>query len=182
MSTEPNTSPSTGTDTPTTEEAAVALVRRLYDAYNARDMDGLLACWHPGGIEHLPLVGDMTAPDQLRGHLNAFYGSFPDAHTEVMSLVADTEGRVAAQVLLTGTFTGTRFNGLRANGRRWSARMSEFFVVEDGLISRLDVYMDNMDLARQLGLLPPDGGPMEKVLRGAFNLNVALRGARGARP
>ncbi len=156
--------------------AAVTVVRRLYDAYNAHDLDGVLACWSPdGGVEHLPLVGDMAVPGQLRAHLAGFYGAFPDARAEIVSLVADDEGRVATQVRLSGTFTGTRFDGLRANGRAWVARMAEFFVTERGLITRMDAYMDNMDLARQLQLLPPEGGPMEKILRGAFNLKVAVQ-------
>ncbi|HEV3362093.1 MAG TPA: nuclear transport factor 2 family protein [Pseudonocardiaceae bacterium] len=156
-------------------ESAITVVRRLYAAYNEHDLDGVLACWAPeGGVEHLPLVGDMTVPGQLRGHLAGFYGAFPDARTEIVSLVADDEGRVATQVRLSGTFTGTRFDGLRANGKAWVARMAEFFVTERGRITRMDAYMDNMDLARQLQLLPPEGGPMEKIMRGGFNLKVAL--------
>jgi predicted ester cyclase len=157
-----------------TREAAVAVVHRLYDAYNAHDLDGVFECWAETGVEHLPLVGDMAVPGELRAHLSSFYGAFPDARTELLHLVADDEGRVAAQVRLSGTFTGTRFDGLRANGAPWVARMAEFFVTEGGLITRMDAYMDNMDLARQLKLLPPEGGPMEKIMRGAFNLRISL--------
>jgi predicted ester cyclase len=155
--------------------AALAVVLRLYAAYNAHDVDGVLECWRPGGVEHLPLVGDMTVPGELGQHLRGFYGAFPDALAEVHSVVVDPDGRVAAQVGLSGTFTGNRFDGLRSNGRRWTARMAEFFVTEDGLITRMDAYMDNMDLARQLDLLPPEGGPMESLLRRVFNLKVAAR-------
>lgn len=162
-------------------EAAASVVRRLYEAYNAHDLDGVLACWAPGGVEHLPLVGDMSVPGELRAHLSTFYGAFPDASTEIRQLIADEDGRVAVQVQLSGTFTGTRFDGLRANGKAWSARMAEFFVTERGLITRMDAYMDNMDLARKLGLLPPAGGPMERMLRGGFNLGVVLRGLLGSR-
>jgi steroid delta-isomerase-like uncharacterized protein len=166
----------------TTRDTAVAVVRRLYAAYNVHDLDGVVACWATGGVEHLPLVGDLSAPDDLRRHLSTFYGAFPDASTEILHLVADEDGRVAVQVRLSGTFTGTRFDGLRANGKAWVARMAEFFVIEGGLITRMDAYMDNMDLARQLDLLPPEGGTMEKLLRGAFNVKVALQGLLGARP
>jgi ketosteroid isomerase-like protein len=157
----------------TVTDPAVAVVRRLYDAYNKQDLDGVLACWHPDGTEFLPLVGEMR-PDQLRGHLTGFYGAFPDARTEVGSLFSDGKGHVAAQVTLSGTFTGGRFDGLVANGAHWSARMAEHFTVEDGLIRRMDAYMDNLDLAQQLKLLPPSGGPVEKTMRGAFNLKVKL--------
>jgi steroid delta-isomerase-like uncharacterized protein len=173
----PNRKPAT-TDETDTGAAAVAVVRRLYAAYNDHDLDAVLACWAPrGGVEHLPLVGDMRVPDQLRGHLASFYGAFPDARVEVVHLVAGDDGQVAAQTRLSGTFTGTRFDGLRANDVHWTARMAEFFATEGGLITRMDAYMDNMDLARQLGLLPPSRGRLEHVMRGMFNARTAVRRA-----
>lgn len=166
------------TATPTTRrDKALNAVRGLYEAYNAHDLDAVLAWWVPeNGVEHLPLVGDLAVPGPLRTHLAGFYEAFPDARTEIINIVADESGRVAAQVRLAGTFTGTSFNGLRANGRAWVARMAEFFVVDEaGLITHMDAYMDNMDLARQLDLLPPEGGAAEKVMRLAFNTKVALQ-------
>jgi steroid delta-isomerase-like uncharacterized protein len=164
---------------------AVEVVRRLYDAYNQHDLDGVIGCWHPDGVEFLPLVGEMR-PHELRAHLTTFYKAFPDAKTRIDSIVADDKGGVAVQVWLSGTFTGGDFDGLRANGSHWEARMAEFFVVEDGLIRRMDAYMDNMDLAQQLNVLPPKGSPMDAVMRKAFNLKVAigerLRGRGGQRP
>ncbi|SDZ00320.1 Ketosteroid isomerase-related protein [Amycolatopsis xylanica] len=157
----------------TVTDPAVAVVQRLYDAYNKQDLDGVMACWHPDGTEFLPLVGEM-APDRLCEHLKGFYAAFPDARTEVVSIFSDGEGHVCAQVQLSGTFTGGKFDGLIANGAHWSARMAEVFTVTGGLILRMDAYMDSMDLARQLNLLPPTGSPAERFMRGAFNLKTRL--------
>jgi len=172
----------TGTSGPAVKEAAIAVVRRLYAAYNAYDLDAVIACWQPGGIEYLPLAGEMTVPDDLRPHLTSFYGAFPDAKTELLQLVADDNGRVATQIRLSGTFSGTSFNGLRANGKSWITLMAEFFVTEGGLITRMDAYMDSMDLARQLTILPPEGSSTEKVLRATFNLKVAIGEIFSTRP
>lgn len=152
----------------------LTVVRKLYDAYNEHDVDAVIACWKPGGVEHLPLAGDLRVPEDLSSHLRGFFEAFPDARTHVDALVADPDGRVASQVRLSGTFTGGTFDGLRANGRAWTARMSEFFTVENGLITHMDVYMDNMDLARQLGVLPPKDGAMEGAMRWAFNIKTSL--------
>ncbi|NKY97200.1 ester cyclase [Nocardiopsis alborubida] len=151
-----------------------AVVRRLYEAYNSHDVDGVLACWKHGGREYLPLTGELRVPEDLDAHLRGFFAAFPDARVQLESLLAAPDGRVASRILLSGTFTGGRFDGLRANGRPWVARMSEFFTIEDGLIARMDVYMDVMDLARQLGVLPPADGPLEGVMRSAFNLRSAI--------
>ena len=165
---------SASTDTAPTDTAAT-VVRRMYDAYNRKDIDAVLACWDPAGTEFLPLVGEMRARDQLGPHLRGFYAAFPDATTSVTQLLETPDGRVAVQVQLTGTFTGSHFQGLRANGRAWSARMAEFFTVEDGLIVRMDAYMDSMDLAQQLDLLPPNGSRVEAVMRRVFNAKVATQ-------
>lgn len=156
------------------DSPAIAVVKRLYENYNRHDIDGVLACWHDDGVEFLPLKGEMRAKTELGPHLHSFYDAFPDARTRIDSIVSDGNGRVAVQVTLTGTFTGGKFNGLSANGRPWSARMAEFFTIDNGLITRMDAYMDSMDLAQQLQLLPPPGGIVEKIMTGAFNVKVAV--------
>ncbi|MGP4115076.1 ester cyclase [Streptomyces sp. 4N509B] len=181
MTPHPPHSPSEST-TATARQAATAVVRRLYDAYNAHDLDAVLACWRPGGIELVPPFGEKKVPDELRAHLAGFFAAFPDARVELLSLLADDDGGVATQIRLSGTFSGRRFEGMRANGRPWSTRMAEIFVTEDGLITRMDAYMDSVDLARQIGLMPAEGSPAETVMRGVFNLRSALRQAlRGRR-
>lgn len=165
------------------DDPAITVVQALYDAYNRKDVPGVLACWHPDGREFLPLVGEMRAADELGAHLEGFYRAFPDARTEIHSMTSDGQGHVTVQLTLSGTFTGEPFDGLLANGAPWRARMAELFVVSDGLIHRMDAYMDSMELAQQLKVLPPPGARMEKVMRGAFNLRIRLSRQRagGAR-
>lgn len=162
------------TQDPLTEDPAITVVRALYDAYNRQDIPGVLACWHPDGVEFLPLVGEMSAAAELGPHLAGFYAAFPDARTEIHSLTSDGAGHVTSQLTLSGTFTGGKFDGLLANGAPWKARMAELFTVSDGLILRMDAYMDSMSLAQQLQVLPPPGGRLEKVMRGLFNLQVRV--------
>jgi hypothetical protein len=44
-----------------------------------------------------------------------------ECRTEIHSLISDGQGHVAAQLTLTGTFTGENFDGLVANGAHCSA-------------------------------------------------------------
>lgn len=152
----------------------IEVVQRLYAAYNRRDVDAALRCWQDGGVEHWPFAGELRAPDQLGAHLRGFYAAFPDATIEVHEFLESPDGRVAAQVTLSGTFTGAPFYGFRANGRAWHTRMAEFFVVRDGLIAQLHVHWDFMGLAQQIGLLPPSGSRMESMMRAAFNARARL--------
>jgi steroid delta-isomerase-like uncharacterized protein len=155
----------------TGEAAPHAVVARLYDAYNRHDVDAVIDCWHPQGREFLPLAGEMSADPGLRAHLGQFWAAFPDAAISVRSITSDDE-RAVAQVDLAGTFSGARFQGLVPNGRRWVARMAEVFEVHAGVITRADVYMDSLDLMRQIGLMPPEGNRFDDVARVAFNLRT----------
>jgi steroid delta-isomerase-like uncharacterized protein len=161
----------TAAETPTT--AVTAVVERMYAAYNGHDVDAVVACWAPDGEEFLPLSGAMRVPE-LSEHLLRFFAAFPDARTTVVSMTAQGD-RVVAEVELRGTFTGASFQGLIANGRPWTARMAESFEVRDGLVRRLDVYMDSLDLMRQIGVMPPQGSRAEALATHATNLRTRLQ-------
>lgn len=161
----------TSVETPTT--GTVAVVERMYAAYNDHDVAAVVACWAPDGEEFLPLSGVMHVPE-LSEHLLRFFAAFPDARTKVVSITAQGE-RVVAEVELSGTFTGEPFQNLIANGRPWTARMAECFEVRDGLVQRLDVYMDSLDLMRQIGVMPPQGSRAEALATRATNVRTRVQ-------
>jgi len=51
--------------------------------------------------------------------------------------------------------------------------------VREGKIVHNDAYLNGMQMARQLGMLPPQGSGQEKALIGATNLKTRLRGLLG---
>ena len=48
------------------------------------------------------------------------------------------------------------------------------FVIRDGTIASNLVVFDEMQLARQIGLLPPDGSAADRATRAAFNATTRL--------
>ena len=52
----------------------------------------------------------------------------------------------------------------------------DVLTVEDGLIVDNRAYTNGMDLARQLGAMPPQGGVAERGMLGALNLKTRLSG------
>ena len=87
---------------------------------------------------------------------------------------------VAAAWTRRGTFTGADFQGLPANGARIESAAAGFFEIENGLIKRLTVYADMNKFGRDLGLVPPEGSPAERLALGMFRARVRMKRLVGA--
>jgi hypothetical protein len=82
---------------------------------------------------------------------------------------------VAAEWVRRGTFTGADFQGLPANGARFDSPAAGFFEIESGLVKRLTVYADLNKFARDLGVVPPEGSPAERLALGMFRTRVRIK-------
>src|SRR3954467_8005814 len=100
-----------------TGTGTAGVTRRYFDAVAVRDLDAAVACWAPGGREHVRGMIDAPAPDGVREFLGAMFAALPDGRLEVVSMTTQGE-RCAVQWRLTGTFAGEPFQGLAPTGRR----------------------------------------------------------------
>jgi len=79
----------------------------------------------------------------------------------------------------TGTFTGPLDPpGFAPTGKSLEFHGADFHEYRDGKVSRLRIVFDNMDVGRQLGLLPASGSAAEKAGAAAQRLGVRARGLR----
>ena len=93
---------------------------------------------------------------------------------EVLDLIATGE-KVAVRWRMTGTFDGdAKFEGAVATGARIDITGCDVLTVRDGKIQRNDAYMNGAQMARQLGVLPPQGSAQERAMIGAANLKTRL--------
>jgi predicted ester cyclase len=98
----------------------------------------------------------------------------PDFDMEVLDLIADGD-RVAVRWHMTGTFSGeAKFEGAIATGERLDITGCDVLTVRDGRIVHNDAYMNGMQLARQLGLLPSQGSGQERAMVAAVNMRTRL--------
>lgn len=154
----------------TTEEIA----RRYFDAVTARDVDAMVACWAPGGVDRLTGEEDLDVPDGLRRWFGELFAAFPDFTFEVLSTTTEAD-RCAVQWRATGTFTGPgRFNGLTGNGARVDVEGCDVVEVRDDKVAANSAYFNAAQLARQLGILPPAGSPVEQRLTAVANGKTKL--------
>ena len=147
------------------------LVRWAFDVLNEHDVEPLLGFWGPQSVERFPdatCVGERAIADYFR----AIFAALPDFHVEVLTLVEQGED-VFVQWKLTGTHRGT-FNAIAPTGCAIALDGVDHFVVRDGVLVSNFVLFDQMQFARQIGLLPPDGSPADRALKGAFNAKTKV--------
>ena len=76
-----------------------------------------------------------------------------------------------------GDFTGGPLMGVEPTGRRIELRGLDWLEVEGDKVVRNTAFADGAALARDMGLLPPQGSAAEKAMFGAFNAFTKARGA-----
>ena len=158
-----------GTDSSRTEAAAT----RYFDAIAARDVDGMVACWKAGAVDHVAPVGALRAPDGLRAYFAELFAAFPDLRYEVVDMIVDGD-RVAVRWRARGTFSGRPFDGIAPTGARAEIEGIDLGRIEDGLLVENYATWDDAAVARQLGLLPARGSAAERGMKAAFNARTRL--------
>jgi ketosteroid isomerase-like protein len=112
---------------PSTEQ----LLRRAYEAFNARDIDGALGLMHPdvdwpNGMEG----GRELGHDAVRAYWERQFGLI-DSHVEPVGFAEDEEGRVVVEVdQVVRDLDGALLS---------EQRVQHVYTMRDGLIERMDI-------------------------------------------
>jgi glyoxylase-like metal-dependent hydrolase (beta-lactamase superfamily II)/predicted ester cyclase len=149
------------------------VARTYFDAVAARDVDAMIACWAPGGIENIAPIGQLSVPDGVRTFFTELFAAVPDQKFEVLDIVA-ARNQAAVRWRSSGTFCGGPFMGVEPTGSRIELEGIDLLTVVDGLIQRNDAYYDGTQFARQIGMLPPRDSAAERGLTNAFNARTRL--------
>jgi len=158
----------------TLHEGAIdpAETARVADAYFEalvrHDIDAAVALWKPGGRENVRGQVDTTAPDGVREFLTGIFAPFPDFNFNVVETTVQDD-RASVRWTATGTFTGAPFQHVEPNGAKLALEGVDVLIVRDGLIVENNAFADGMTVARQLGLMPPEGSRQELGMKRAFN-------------
>ena len=156
------------------------LAQQVLDAINAHDVDRLRELWADDVEERFP---DKTCrgKDELAGYFADLFSALPDFHMEKHSSVEEGE-TVFVRWRMTATHTGGPFNGIDPTGKAVTLDGFDEMTVRDGKMASNFVVFDQMEVGRQLGLLPPDGSPPDRALKSVFNAKTkiadAIRAAR----
>jgi steroid delta-isomerase-like uncharacterized protein len=146
-------------------EAAVREPKKVLELaierWNAADRDGWAALYTddvdyeaPGGARISGLA------DLKEKYFDALLTAAPDRGSSEVMLVAEGD-QVVEQARYTGTHTGTWRSPdgveIPATGKRLDFPFVGVFRVEDGKISSIRIYYDQIEVLAQLGLMPGAG-------------------------
>jgi predicted ester cyclase len=150
------------------------LIRWSFERLNARDLEALRQFWSPETVERLP-HGAYRGTDAIAAYFAEALAALPDWRMEVVALVEQGDD-VFVQWHLTGTHSGGAFQGIAPSGRAIALDGMDHFVMGDGIIVTAFVVFDQMQFARQIGMLPHDGSRGDRTVKAAFNAKTRLLG------
>jgi len=136
-------------------DALTEAIGRYNDAWNAHDLDAIVAMHAPDMVFANHTAGESATGEEVRGHIASIFETWPDLRFETRRLYV-REGLVVQEWTATATHTNTMRRGnLEAppTGRAISWDGIDSIPFEDGLIKRKDVYSDSVSILSQVGLL-----------------------------
>jgi steroid delta-isomerase-like uncharacterized protein len=165
--------------TPTSDTPTTQVVRRLFRAISDHDLAKLDDYVHEDVHENFLVIGVMHGREEVRGLFREILGAFPDFTVEIEDLVSEERGNGRAQVYVSwrarGTFTGSTFQGIQANGAAVDLYGVDRMELENGKVRRNTIYYDGAGFARAIGLLPAQNSGAERAMKTAFNAVTMAR-------
>jgi steroid delta-isomerase-like uncharacterized protein len=157
--------------------------KRYLEAWNSVDADGIAGLctedvvWNDPGLPE-PAHGR----DGVRAFVRATGQAFAGFHIEELGrpYISADEPRVLARYRMTGTMLGPwEYTSLAPTGREFDVVGVDEWTFGDGLMSHYETYYDSVDMARQLGILPPLESPMYRAMAGLQQLRARFQRRNG---
>jgi steroid delta-isomerase-like uncharacterized protein len=137
------------------EQALRETIDRYNAAWNAHDLDAIMAMHAPDMVFENHTAGESASGEAVRGHIGSIFETWPDIVFETRRLYV-REGLVVQEWTASATHTKTMRRGdlvAEPTGHRVTWEGIDSIPFEDGLVKRKDVYSDSVSILRQVGLL-----------------------------
>ena len=146
-------------------EANKDLVRRLFEEiFNQRSLAACEEIVTEDFVEHAvspfghSAPGKVKGPQAMRATVEWLVAQFPDIHMKIEALISEGD-MVAALVLTEGTNLGALHGVVPPTGKRFTARQSHWYRVENGKLASHWATREDLPTMLQLGVLQAPGGP-----------------------
>ena len=125
---------------PDTREQTAALIGAYYAAFNAMDVEAILACLDDDVAHDINQGSRETGKDAFR----AFLGRMDHAYSEQLhdiAIMTNQDGtRAAAEFMVDGVYKVADEGFPAAHGQSYTLPAGGFFEIENGKITRVSVY------------------------------------------
>jgi steroid delta-isomerase-like uncharacterized protein len=137
------------------EAALREAIDRYNAAWNAHDLDAIMAMHAPDMVFENHTAGEAAQGEEVRAHIGSIFASWPDIAFQTRRLYV-REGLVVQEWTASATHTETMRRGeivAEPSGRRVEWDGLDVIPFKNGLVKRKDVYSDSISILRQVGLL-----------------------------
>lgn len=150
------------------------VTKEYFDAVGRQDLAKMAEMWAEGGSSRLVGLAELRAPEGVVGWFSELFACFPDFALTIDQTVIDGNEAVARWTAV-ATFDGTgTFEGFKPNGAKIRIEGMDILHIEDGRIQTLIAFLNGLDLARQIGAVPPAGSAADRAMAAAFNAKTAI--------
>jgi len=130
-------------------------IERYNQAWNAHDLDAIMAMHAPDMVFENHTAGESATGEEARAHIASIFETWPDIEFATRRLYV-RENLVVQEWTATATHANRMTRGDLAaeptgNTVTWDGL--DVIPFEDGLVKRKDVYSDSVSILRQVGLL-----------------------------
>jgi steroid delta-isomerase-like uncharacterized protein len=135
--------------------ALEATIARYNEAWNAHDLDAIIAMHAPDMVFENHTAGESATGEEVREHVGAIFATWPDIAFATRRLYL-RDGLAVQEWTATATHAREMRRGdlmAAPTGRRIEWDGLDVIPFEDGLVKRKDVYSDSVSILRQVGLL-----------------------------
>jgi steroid delta-isomerase-like uncharacterized protein len=136
-------------------QALDGTIARYNEAWNAHDLDAIMAMHAPDMVFENHTAGERAKGDAARGHIGAIFDTWPDISFTTRRLYV-RDGLVVQEWTATATHANQMRRGdlvVEPTGKSVTWDGLDVIPFEDGLVKRKDVYSDSVSILRQVGLL-----------------------------
>jgi predicted ester cyclase len=128
-----------------------ALVRRVFDALNRRDVEEAAKAFASGYVWRGPGNEQATGPDGWKQLVSVYLTAFPDLRFRIDDLIAEDD-KVVTRFVASGTFSGP-LGAVQPTGRRVDVPCVLITRIEGGqIVEDLEVW-DQLSMFQELGAL-----------------------------
>jgi steroid delta-isomerase-like uncharacterized protein len=139
------------------EAALHELIGRYNEAWNAHDLDAIMAMHAPDMVFENHTAGESAGGEAARGHIASIFATWPDIAFTARRLYV-RQALVVQEWDAAATHTQEMRRGdlvAEPTGRRIEWQGLDVIPFEGGLVKRKDVYSDSVSILRQVGLILP---------------------------
>lgn len=129
---------------------SAALIRRYYDAFNAGDSEGMLACLTDDVIHDVNQGERRSGKDKFRAFNARMAHHYQERLEDIAVMISKDGTRAAAEFNVHGRYLATDLGLPEAKGQTYILPAGTFFAIRNGKIARVTTYYNLTDWLAQV--------------------------------